>query len=77
MFSLYETKNQYKNEENIEKETTLDEIIQITDPDCWTKGCDYTKQEIYDKHPSLKNIILIDNIAGKSTTTIIKKIIDA
>lgn len=65
------------NEENIEKETTLDEIIQITDPDCWTKGCDYTKQEIYDKHPSLKNIILIDNVEGKSTTTIIKKIIDA
>lgn len=65
------------NEENIEKETTLDEIIKITNPDCWTKGCDYTKEEIYDKHPSLKNIILIDNVQGKSTTTIIKKIIDA
>ena len=65
------------NEENIKKETTLDEIIKITDPDCWTKGCDYTKEEIYDKHPSLKNIILIDNIEGKSTTTIIKKIMDA
>jgi len=63
------------NEENIEQETTLDEIMKITDPDSWTKGSDYTKEQIYEKHPSLKNIILIDNVPDKSTTSIIEKIL--
>ena len=63
------------NEENIEQETTLDNIIKIIDPDCWTKGDDYTKEQIYEKHPSLKKIILIDNVRDKSTTSIIEKIL--
>jgi len=49
--------------------------MKITDPDCWTKGSDYTKEQIYEKHPSLKNIILIDNILDKSTTSIIERIL--
>jgi bifunctional ADP-heptose synthase (sugar kinase/adenylyltransferase) len=49
--------------------------MKITDPDCWTKGDDYTKEQIYEKHPSLKSIMLINNVPDKSTTSIIEKIL--
>lgn len=55
-------------------ETELDNIINIINPNIWFKGSDYNKEEIIKKHPSLKKIILIDLIHGKSTTNIIKKI---
>ncbi len=61
-------------ESNIEKEESLDEIMKIVNPYYWTKGSDYTIEQITDKHPSLQKIILIDNIKDKSTTNIITKI---
>lgn len=62
------------NEAHIEKEQTLDEIIRIVDPDYWTKGSDYTADVILSKHPGIRNIMLFDNIDGKSTTNIVNKI---
>ena len=61
-------------ETDIKKEETLDNIMNIVHPDYWTKGDDYTEQGIREKHPSLKQIILIPNVKDKSTTNIIKKI---
>ena len=57
-------------------ETELDNIMNIVNPDIWFKGNDYKKEDILAKHPSLKNIVLIDFIQGKSTTNIIRKIIN-
>ena len=57
-------------------ETELDNIMNIINPYVWFKGNDYNKEEIIKKHPSLKNIKLIDLIEGKSTTNIIKKILN-
>ena len=62
------------NETNDILESELDNIMNIINPDTWFKGSDYTKEEIIYKHPSLKNIKLLDFINGKSTTNIIKKI---
>jgi rfaE bifunctional protein nucleotidyltransferase chain/domain len=62
------------NEQNIEKEETLGNIMKIVDPYYWIKGDDYTKKEILEKHPYLRNIKLIKNIENKSTTNIINKI---
>jgi rfaE bifunctional protein nucleotidyltransferase chain/domain len=60
---------------NDDMETELDNIMNIIKPDVWFKGNDYTKEDILKKHPSLKSIMLIDFIEGKSTTNIINKII--
>ena len=62
------------NEINDEYEIELDNIINIINPDTWFKGNDYTKENILKKHPSLKNIELINLIEGKSTTNIVNKI---
>ena len=62
----------YENLEN-DNETELDKIINIIEPDVWTKGGDYTKDNIYKKHPSLGHIEIIETLTGKSTTNIIKK----
>jgi rfaE bifunctional protein nucleotidyltransferase chain/domain len=62
------------NEINDELETELDNIMNIINPHTWFKGSDYKKEEIIKKHPSLKNIKLIDLVDGKSTTNIINKI---
>lgn len=61
-------------EENIEKEKTLDDIMKIVNPYAWVKGNDYDKNEILNKHPHLQNIILLENVKDKSTTKIIQKI---
>jgi len=61
-------------EENIEKEKTLDNIMKIIDPYAWVKGSDYTKEDILLKHSHLSNIILLDNVENISTTNIINKI---
>lgn len=58
----------------IEKE--LDDIINIVEPEIWFKGSDYSETEIRKKHPSLKQIKIIPNIIGKSTTNIVTKIKD-
>jgi rfaE bifunctional protein nucleotidyltransferase chain/domain len=63
-------------EENIVSEQTLGEIMQIIDPYLWVKGSDYNVEEILKKHPYLKNIKLINNIENKSTTNIVKKILN-
>ena len=55
-------------------ETELDNIMNIVNPYVWIKGNDYKKEDILKKHPSLKNINLINLVEGKSTTTIINKI---
>ena len=62
------------NENNIDTEETLGDIMKILDPNYWIKGSDYNKADIINKHPYLRNIILIDNLEYKSTTNIIKKI---
>ena len=62
-------------EENIEKETTLNQIMDIVKPLYWTKGSDYTIDDIIKKHPTI-NIKLIDNIPNISTTNIINNIIN-
>lgn len=62
------------NEINDDYQTELDNVINIVNPYIWFKGSDYTKEDILKKHPSLKNIELIDIIQGKSTTNIINKI---
>ena len=61
-------------ETNDALETELDNIMNIINPDIWFKGTDYTKDDIIRKHPSLKKIVLVDIIQGKSSTNIIKKI---
>jgi len=61
-------------EEDIEKESTLDKIMHVVDPFAWVKGSDYTVEKIKEKHPDLKNIVLLDYVENKSTTNIIKKI---
>lgn len=62
------------NETNDDYQTELDNIINIINPDTWFKGSDYTKEDIFKKHPGLKNIEIINLIEGKSTTNIINKI---
>ena len=62
------------NETNDEYETELDNIINIINPDTWFKGSDYKTENILKKHPSLKNIEIINLIEGKSTTNTINKI---
>ena len=61
-------------ETNDEHQIELDNIINIVNPSTWFKGGDYTKEDILKKHPSLKNIEIINLIEGKSTTNIINKI---
>lgn len=64
---LYEeTDNTYEKE--------LDNIMLMIQPDVWFKGSDYNERGIRAKHPSLKRIVLFDNIENKSTTNIIRKI---
>jgi rfaE bifunctional protein nucleotidyltransferase chain/domain len=60
-------------EEDVQNETTLDKIINITRPLYWVKGSDYKANEILLKHPSV-NIKLIDNLPYISTTNIISNI---
>jgi len=60
---------------NDKLESELDNIMNIINPYIWFKGSDYTKEDIMQKHPILKNIKLFDLITDKSTTNIIKKII--
>ena len=62
------------NETNDEHQSELDNIINIINPNIWFKGSDYTKEEIFKKHPSLKNIEIINLVEGKSTTNIVNKI---
>jgi cytidyltransferase-like protein len=57
-------------------ENELDNIMNVINPTTWFKGNDYKKEDILKKHPTLKNIQLIDLVEGKSTTNIIKKIIN-
>jgi|688.fasta_scaffold113943_2 rfaE bifunctional protein nucleotidyltransferase chain/domain len=61
-------------EEDIEKETTLNNIMEIIKPLYWVKGTDYNIESIIKKHPTV-NIKLIENIPNISTTQIIKNII--
>lgn len=65
------------NEDDIEKESTLDMIMKTINPYCWTKGSDYTVENILNKHPHLNKIVLLDNVENKSTTNIINKIINS
>ena len=58
------------------KEIELDNIMNILNPYYWFKGTDYNEENIRFKHPSLKNIMLHQNIPNKSTTKIIEKIIE-
>ena len=61
-----ETDNAYEKE--------LDNIMLMIQPDIWFKGSDYTERGIRGKHPSLKRIVLFNNLENKSTTNIINKI---
>jgi rfaE bifunctional protein nucleotidyltransferase chain/domain len=53
-------------------ESELDKLMNIVMPDIWTKGDDYTINDIYKKHPSLNKIEIIKRIDGKSTSNIIE-----
>lgn len=55
-------------------EEVLDYYINLIKPDVWSKGTDYTVENILKLHPSLKSIHLIDLETSKSTTNIINKI---
>ncbi len=61
-------------EEDIERETTLNKIMEIIKPLYWVKGSDYNIESIIKKHPTV-NVKLIENIPNISTTEIIKNII--
>jgi bifunctional ADP-heptose synthase (sugar kinase/adenylyltransferase) len=61
-------------EEDDKQEKTLDEIMVTCNPQTWFKGKDYTESAIRDKHPTLKNIYLIELECGKATTAIVNKI---
>ena len=56
------------NEVNDNNESVLDNIMNIIKPETWFKGTDYKKEDILQKHPSLKNIALIELEENKSTT---------
>lgn len=60
-------------EEDIEKEITLNKIMEIVKPLYWTKGSDYKIDDIIKKHPTM-NVKLIENISNISTTNIINSI---
>lgn len=60
-------------EQDIIKETTLDNIINIVKPLWWVKGNDYNIDSIIEKHPTA-NIKLIENIIDISTTKLINNI---
>ena len=62
------------NEEDIEKETTLNNIMEIINPLYWVKGSDYNKADIIKKHPTV-NIKIFENIPNISTTVIIQNIL--
>jgi bifunctional ADP-heptose synthase (sugar kinase/adenylyltransferase) len=51
--------------------------MKIVDPEYWVKGSDYTPAKILDKHPSLRNISIIENIPDKSTTNIVQRILSS
>lgn len=57
-------------------EAELDNIMNIVNPDVWFKGGDYNLEDITNKHPNLKKIVLIELVENKSTTNIINKIIN-
>ena len=59
---------------NDELESELDNIMNVVNPTIWFKGGDYTIENIKEKHPCLKKIILFDLVNGKSSTNIINKI---
>jgi cytidyltransferase-like protein len=61
-------------EENIEKEITLNKIMEIIKPLYWVKGSDYKIEDIIKKHP-IVNIKLLENVENISTTHIINNII--
>jgi len=63
------------NEINDENESVLDNIMNTIKPEIWFKGTDYTKENILQKHPTLKNIMLIELEENKSTSNIINKIL--
>lgn len=60
---------------NNESEIELDNIINILNPDTWFKGNDYDVKNIISKHPSIKKVMLFDNVLNKSTTNTIKQIL--
>jgi rfaE bifunctional protein nucleotidyltransferase chain/domain len=65
------------NEENIEQEETLGTIMKIVDPFTWVKGSDYKIEDISKKHPYLRNITILPLVEEKSTTNIVKKILES
>jgi rfaE bifunctional protein nucleotidyltransferase chain/domain len=65
------------NESNSKIEKDLDDIINIVSPLYWFKGSDYSENSIREKHPSLKQIKIFENVTGKSTTNLITKIVNS
>jgi len=57
---------------NTEKE--LDNIMNLLTPEYWFKGSDYEEHIVRSKHPTLKNICLLENVPNVSTTIIVSKI---
>ncbi len=65
------------NEENIAEEETLGTIMKIVDPYTWVKGSDYKAEDISKKHPYLRHITILPLVNQKSTTNIVKKILES
>ena len=59
---------------NNQMQNELDTIINILNPHVWFKGSDYNEKEILKLHPSLKNIMLFENLKDKGTTNLVNKI---
>jgi rfaE bifunctional protein nucleotidyltransferase chain/domain len=55
-------------------EKELDNIMNLLEPEYWFKGSDYDEIAIRSKHPTLKNICLLENVTNVSTTIIISRI---
>jgi rfaE bifunctional protein nucleotidyltransferase chain/domain len=62
-------------ETNDSTEIVLDKIMKIVKPKYWVKGSEYTKSQILDKHPTLKNIHLVEMENGYSTTQVLNEIL--
>ena len=52
-------------------EETLDRLINRVRPSVWVKGSEYTECSIFNKHPSLSSIHLVNMLPGISTTNIL------
>lgn len=54
-----------------ETEEELDRLIKIVSPRVWVKGSEYSRSLVFHKHPTLRDIHLVEMMPGVSTTSIL------